>query len=113
MLGDEELIEHDALCEDPCLATACGKEDPAGQDRRQEDDQGAPLAGKSTLNRLETGVVDGGPEDRHKKIVCDLATVEALLVEYWLEMRDEAPSTIVLDFDATDIPLCGDQEEKF
>jgi hypothetical protein len=113
VLGYEDLIDHDGLREDPCLATACGKYDPQGEDRLQEEDKGTPLAGKSTLNRLETGVVDGGPEDRHKKIVCDLAAVEALLIEYWLEMRDEAPSTIVLDLDATDIPLHGDQEEKF
>lgn len=113
VLGYEDLVDHDALCEDPCLAVACGKEDPEGDERRQPEDVGKPLAGKFTLNRLEVGVVDGGPADRHKKIVCDLAAVEALLVELWLDLLGEGSSTFILDFDATDVPLHGDQEEKF
>ena len=113
VLGYEDLVDHETLRRDPCLAVACGKEDPEGEERRQTEDRGKPLAGKSTLNRLEVGVVDGGPTDRHNKIVCDLAAVEALLIEYWLELAGTGSSTFILDLDATDVPLRGDQEEKF
>src|SRR5829696_3570662 len=52
-LGYEDLLDHDLLRKDPLLATVVGKADPMGQDRRRAADRGAPLAGKSTLNRLE------------------------------------------------------------
>src|SRR5918993_5925653 len=45
-LGYEDLIDHDDLRHDPVLATLAGKL----QARRSDC---APLAGKSTLNRLE------------------------------------------------------------
>jgi hypothetical protein len=52
-LGYEDLNDHDQLRRDPLLATLVGKVDPTGQDRTRERDRGKPLAGKSTLNRLE------------------------------------------------------------
>jgi hypothetical protein len=58
-LAYEDLNDHDELRTDPLLATVMGKADPTGNDRRQERDRGKPLAGKSTLNRL-----DGGPSSR-------------------------------------------------
>jgi Transposase DDE domain group 1 len=45
-LGYEDLIDHDHLRHDPVLATLAGKLTA----RRKRC---APLAGKSTLNRLE------------------------------------------------------------
>ena len=48
-LGDEDLVDHDQLRHDPVLATLAGKL----QARRKDC---APLAGKSTLNRLEHAV---------------------------------------------------------
>jgi hypothetical protein len=45
-LGYEDLIDHDQLRHDPVLATLVGKLAARRQDC-------APLAGKSTLNRLE------------------------------------------------------------
>jgi hypothetical protein len=53
-LGYEDLIDHDELRRDPLLATVCGKLDPTGANRHNERDRGIALAGKSTLNRLET-----------------------------------------------------------
>ena len=53
-LGYEDINDHDQRRRNPLLATVCGKLDPTGQDRRQGRDRGSPLAGGSTLNRLET-----------------------------------------------------------
>jgi len=52
-LGYEDLNDHDELRNDPLLAVMVGKEDPTGKDRIRKRDKGKPLAGKSTLNRLE------------------------------------------------------------
>jgi hypothetical protein len=70
----------------------------------------APLAGKSTLNRLELG---GDSPSRYKKIHCRQQAVDALLVEVFLEAHEEAPDCIVLDLDVTDLPLHGHQEGRF
>lgn len=67
-LGYEHLNDHDQLRADPLLAVLAEKEDPSGEDRVRERDQGKALAGKGTLNRLElTGEV-ASEEDRYKKI---------------------------------------------
>ena len=51
-----------------------------------------------------------GREDRYKRIVADPQGLDALLVELFLEAHAEAPEEIVLDVDATDDPLHGEQE---
>jgi Transposase DDE domain group 1 len=70
----------------------------------------APLAGKSTLNRLEHGAPEA---DRYRRIAHDGAAIEALFVELFLDAQDRAPKEIVLDLDATDDPLHGHQEGRF
>lgn len=52
-LGYEDLNDHEQLRHDPLLAVLAGRQDPTGQDRLDPRARGAPLAGKSTLNRLE------------------------------------------------------------
>src|SRR5947209_5787363 len=52
-LGYEDLNDHDRLRHGPLLAVLAGKDDPLGHDRLDPADRGKPLAGKSTLNRLE------------------------------------------------------------
>ena len=111
-LGYEDLNDHDELLVDPLLATLVEKADPTGKDRRRERDRGKPLAGKSTLNRLELTPKEG-PEERYKKIVLDGEEVDRFFVDTFLEAHDTAPKRIVLDVDATDDPLHGDQEGKF
>src|SRR5271154_880186 len=70
----------------------------------------APLAGKSTLNRLELG----RPEPtRYHKITYDAAAIEGLFVDLFLDAHSVAPPQITLDLDATDDPLHGHQEERF
>src|SRR5215831_13183505 len=65
-LGYEDLNDHDTLRLDPLLATLVGKTDPTGQDRLRTQDKGKPLAGKSTLNRLELTPPDAGPASRYQ-----------------------------------------------
>ena len=97
-LGYEDLNDHEQLRSDPLLALLSGK--------RELDE---PLAGKSTLNRLELagrsrplsqdqllGRSPGPPAGRP-----------------FLESHAAPPTEIVLDLDATDIPLYGHQPERF
>jgi len=109
-LGYEDLNDHDELRVDPLLATVVGKSDPTGKDRRQKQDQGKPLAGKSTLNRLEWGAVK---QDRYRKITVDGEAVDRFLVAVYLSAHEQAPAEIVMDLDATDDPLHGEQEGRF
>jgi hypothetical protein len=112
-LGYEDLNDHDELRVDPALAAAVGKSDPSGTSRSRQRDKGAPLAGKSTLNRLELSAEHGGQDQRYKRFECDFAAMENLLVDFWLEQLDENLQTLILDADATDLELHGDQEDKF
>ena len=78
-----------------------------------DHDRGYPLAGSSTLNRLELGTPEQAPQDRYKRIVADPQRLDALLVELFLDSHAAAPEEIVLDVDATDDPLHGRQEGRF
>ena len=86
------------------LAAMCGRADVLGEERHLEQDKGRPLAGKSTLNRLELG----GPEPtRYHRIAWDGAKIEALFVDLFLDAQQHPPQQIILDVDATDDPLHG------
>jgi hypothetical protein len=69
-----------------------------------------PLAGKSTLNRLELGA---GTPDRYKKITFWRDAIDDLLVKLFLEAYTGAPEQIVLDIDTTDFAIHGEQEGRF
>jgi hypothetical protein len=112
-LGYEDLNDHDQLRQDPLLATFVGKEDPTGQDRTRERDRGKPLAGKSTLNRLELTPVRANAGSRYKKITADVKGMERLFVELFLQAHAQPPERIILDFDATDDPVHGNQLGRF
>jgi Transposase DDE domain group 1 len=112
-LGYEDLNDHDQLRCDPLFAVLVEKEDLSGEQRRRARDQGAALAGKSTLNRLELGAVKLEVKERYKKIILDDAAVDRLLVDIFLQAHREPPQEIVLDVDSTDIPLHGEQEGRF
>ena len=112
-LGYEDLNDHDDLCRDPLLAVLAGKRDVEGQDRRREEDRGKPLAGKSTLNRLELSGGAVGEGERYKKIAFDQGRADRLLVELYVESQESAPEEVVLDLDATDDPVHGSQEGRF
>jgi hypothetical protein len=120
-LGYEDLNDHDELRSDPMLAVALAKDDPKGQQRRRAQDRGKALAGKSTLNRLELTAPDyeGSPRQKEsdkpetKKIGVDPESIDALLVDLFLDAHEQAPEQIVLDMDATDDILYGNQEGRF
>jgi hypothetical protein len=113
-LGYEDLNDHDQLRVDPLLAVLVGKTDPKGEQRLQERDRGKPLAGKSTLNRLElTPEKPNAKEARYKRIALDFAAVDQLLVDLFIQAHDRAPERIVLDLDATDDRIHGNQEGRF
>ncbi|MEZ5842558.1 MAG: IS1380 family transposase [Hyphomicrobiaceae bacterium] len=96
-LGHEDLIDHDALRDDPALAAVLDK--PGGR-----------LAGKSTLNRMEHAGKIGS--DRHHKLDHDGSAIERLFVDIFLDAHREPPTRIVLDLDATDDPIYGAQEGR-
>jgi len=112
-LGYEDLNDHDELRRDPLLAVLVEKQDLNGEKRRRASDQGTALAGKSTLNRMELGAAKLGKKERYKKILLDEAAVDRMLVDIFLQAHGEPPPEIVLDLDSTDIPLHGEQEERF
>jgi hypothetical protein len=102
-LGYEDLNDHDELRHDPLMAVLAGK-----LEARREDC--APVAGKSTLNRLE---LSRERPTKYRKIAHEPAAIEALFVDLLLEAHDRPPQQIILDLDATDDPLHGDQEGRF
>jgi hypothetical protein len=112
-LGYEDLNDHDQLRHDPLLALLVGKDDPTGQDRVRRQDRGKALAGKSTLNRLELSPPGAGKNSRYKKITADLGRMESFLTDLFLEAHPTPPKQIILDFDATDDPIHGDQLGRF
>jgi hypothetical protein len=97
-LGYEDLNDHEQLRSDPLLALLSGKRD-----------LDEPLAGKSTLNRLELV----GRSERYHKIGYSAEAIDRLLADLYLESHPTPPTEIVLDLDATDIPLYGHQPERF
>lgn len=112
-LGYEDLNDHDQLRSDPALAVMVGKTDPKGDERREAEDRGKALAGKSTLNRLERTAADANAEERYKKILVQPEAIDRLLIEHFLEAHKRAPLQIVLDVDSTDDPVHGHQEGRF
>jgi hypothetical protein len=102
-LGYEDLNDHDELRHDPLMALLAGK-----LAARRKDC--APVAGKSTLNRLE---LSREAATRYHKIAHDPAAIERLFVTLFLEAHKAAPAEIILDLDATDDPLHGHQEGRF
>src|ERR1035438_1238305 len=101
-LGYEDLNDHEQLRQDPLLGVLAGKRD-----------LGEPLAGKSTLNRLELTPAGSPAAERYNKITYSPEAIDQLLVRLFLESYRKAPRSIVLDLDATDTPLHGKQEARF
>jgi len=102
-LGYEDVNDHDQLRHDPVMAVLAGK-----LEARRSDC--APLAGKSTLNRLE---LSRPQPTRYHKIAHDPAAIERLFVDLFIEAHKTAPQQLILDLDATDDPVHGHQEGRF
>jgi hypothetical protein len=99
-LGYEDLNDHEQLRHDPLMGVLAGK----------RDIQEEPLAGKSTLNRMELST---GISSRYKKLTFWRDGIDELLVQVFVEAHQTAPKEIVLDIDTTDLPLHGGQEGRF
>jgi DDE family transposase len=102
-LGYEDLNDHDQLRHDPMMAVLAGK-----LEARRENC--APVAGKSTLNRLERSTLE---PTRYHKVSHNPIAIKRLLVDLFLEVDKRAPNEIILDLDATDDPVHGNQEGRF
>src|ERR1700693_4069883 len=102
-LGYEDLNDHDELRHDPMMAVLAGK---LAAPRRGR----APVAGKSTQIRLELSCLE---PTRYHKISHNPVAIKPLMVDLFLEAHERAPSEIILDLDATDDPVHGEQEGRF
>jgi Transposase DDE domain group 1 len=102
-LGYEDLNDHDELRHDPMMAVLAGK-----LEARRKDC--APVAGKSTLNRLELSRLQ---PTRYHKISHNPIAIKRLLVDLFLNAHERPPQQIILDLDATDDPVHGEQEGRF
>ena len=106
-LGYEDLNDHDELRHDPMMAVLAGK-------LKAQRKECAPVAGKSTLNRLELSCLE---PTRYHKISHNPIAIKRLMVDLFLEAHegnnDRPPSEITLDLDATDDPVHGEQEGRF
>ncbi len=101
-LGYEDLNDHEELRHDPLLVLLAGKREFT-----------APLAGKSTLNRMELSPAGSPVDQRYHRITYSAEALDVLLVEIFLEAHRKAPREVVLDLDVTDTPLHGEQEGRF
>ena len=101
-LGYEDLNDHEHLRHDPLFAVLA-----------EAADLTVPLAGKSTLNRLELSAASVDEAERYKKIAVDHAAVVRMLITVFVQAQAEPPAEIVLDLDATDDPVHGAQEGRF
>jgi len=105
--GYEDLIDHEQLRADPLWGLLAGKANPGEQ----------PPAGKSTLNRLEASIAqpDEASQRYHKiDLEADEADFQSLFTRWYIASHGEdPPEEIILDLDASDDPLHGDQQGKF
>ncbi len=85
--GYEDLNDHAALRDDPLMQTAVGT--------------GEALGSSPTLCRLE-----------RRATRSDVVALNRVLVEQFIASHATPPGELVLDVDASDIPLHGDQEGK-
>jgi len=82
-LGYEDVNDHDDLRHDPVLALFADRLEPKRSDC-------APLAGKSTLNRLEHAPLRA--DDRYHKIDHDPAALANLFVDLFWRRTSARPS---------------------
>lgn len=94
--GYEDLNDHQSLRDDTILKALTDRKLKRGQ---KESD---PLASPPTLCRLENRVTRR-----------DLARMASVLVEQFVASHDSPPKELVLDFDATDDRVHGNQEKNF
>ena len=105
--GYEDVADHDTLRTDPLLALAAGRKEVL-----PTDDNWA-LAGHATLHRLEHTRSEVDPRRPDLKIVHEPGAIEDFFVDFYLDSHEEPPESIMLDLDATDDIVHGNQEGRF
>lgn len=122
-----DLIEHSvqALLEQRIYGLACGYEDLNDHDSLRQDavfqlligklpELEPKLSGRNTLNRLELSGQEIGAGERYKKIACNDEKMQEFFVDEFVRYaKRHKLKQIVLDCDATDVPLHGKQEGRF
>ena len=93
-LGYEDLNDHDMLRHDAAMQVAA--------ERVRDDEEDQALSSAPTLCRLENRV------DRQAMV-----NIVALFVDTFIASYVEPPKELILDMDATDDPLHGQQENRF
>ncbi|SDF11832.1 IS1380 family transposase, partial [Rhodospira trueperi] len=99
-LGYENLTDHDSLRHDPLLKLMATP-------KARGADRPAPLAGSSTLGRVERSFEDS--DRRYHKITAQPNRLQDLYVDLFTGSHDTPPERIVLDIDATDVETHGHQ----
>jgi len=94
--GYEDLNDHQRLRQDTLLQALTDRRLKVGQQ------EGDPLSSPPTLCRLENRVQRA-----------DLVRMAAALVEQFVASQAVPPEEVILDFDATDDPVHGQQEGRF
>ncbi len=69
-------------------------------------------SGKAPTTRVRRRISGKIGLDRHHKLDHDPAAIERLLGDLFIEAHAKPPVRIVLDLDATDDPLHGEQERR-
>ena len=103
-LGYEDLNDHDELRHDPLFHVLAGKLEAKRSDC-------APVAGKSTLNRLEHS--RGARPGSITRSITMRRAWKHCSWDIFLDGHKRAPKEIVLDLDATDDTIHGEQEGRF
>jgi len=98
--GYEDANDHDTLRHDPAFQVAAGRT-PAENDYSEESGN-APLASPSTHSRFENRVDSKAIFKMHE-----------IFVDTFLDSYDEPPEEIILDYDATDDTVHGNQDRRY
>jgi len=107
-LGYEDLNDHATLRNDPLLQLSAGKFERPDSDN--PDNPARTLASPPTLNRLE---LSSQRHDHYHKVHLDQENAAALLRSTAVRTLDKNRREVIIDFDATDAPLHGNQEGRF
>lgn len=104
LAGYEDLSDHDKVRRDPVAQLLTG----------QLPGEESLLASHSTLNRIELGKEGIEDTERYKKIACDDSRLETFFIQEFIRYaKRKRMKQLILDADATDIPLHGKQEGRF
>ena len=106
--GYPDLNDHEQLRNEPMFNIAVGQ-------LESTHPRCAPLAGKSTLNRLEQAPHGNAESLNHRyvRFAINPDAIKAFFVESFIQLSPTIPDEIVIDMDVTDDLAHGQQEQVF